>query len=114
MDATVSNLFYLGVDGGGNGDTKVYQGTGGHTWTLSPTMILDSTFGFSRQDQVVTGPDFELGNYRHGRARHPRHERTGSASGRHSAVRLRDGFSALGNNAGWNPLTATSAPTRSA
>jgi hypothetical protein len=103
MDATVSNLFYLGVDGGGNGDTKVYQATGGHTWTLSPTMILDSTFGFSRQSQVVTGPDFELGNYGADVLGIPG---TNGPDPRQAGIPQFDfeTFSALGNNAGWNPL----------
>ena len=55
MNAKVSNLFVLGTDGGGLGDTKVYQGTMGHTWTLSSTMILDSTFGVSRQAFPLAG-----------------------------------------------------------
>jgi hypothetical protein len=104
MDATVSNLFYLGVDGGGAGDTKVYQGTGGHTWTLSPTMILDSTFGFSRQDQVVTGPDFGLGNFGTDVLGIPG---TNGPDPRQAGIPQFDfdSFSPLGNNAGWNPLT---------
>ncbi len=114
MDATVSNLFYLGVDGGGNGNTKVYQGTGGHTWTLSPTMILDSTFGFSRQDQNVAGSRLRARQLRHRRPRHPRHERTGSASGRLS----RSSTSARSRRSATTPAgtrsNATSAPTRSA
>ena len=40
------------------GDTKVYVGSVGHTWTLSPTLVLDGNFGYYRQDQVVTGPDY--------------------------------------------------------
>jgi hypothetical protein len=62
LKANVGNLFYLGVDGGGSGDTSVYQPTVGQTWTLSPTLILDSTFGFSRQKQTVQAADFGLGS----------------------------------------------------
>jgi hypothetical protein len=29
----------------------------GHTWTISPTFLLDGTFGFNRYDQPVVGPD---------------------------------------------------------
>ena len=42
----------------GLGDTKVQNHSIGHTYTLSPTMILDGVFGFQRMDQVVTGQDF--------------------------------------------------------
>jgi hypothetical protein len=45
------------------GVTKVYQATGGTTWTMSPTLLMDTTFGFSRQHQHVYGPDFQAGNY---------------------------------------------------
>ena len=37
--------------------------TAGQTWTLSPTLLMDSTFGFSRQKQDVLGPDFNAGNF---------------------------------------------------
>ena len=30
----------------------------GHTWTLSPTLVLDGNFGANIQNQKVTGPDF--------------------------------------------------------
>ncbi len=58
LRAKVSNLFMLGYDGGGLGDTKVYVGTVGHTWTLSPTVVLDGSFGINQQNQTVTGPDY--------------------------------------------------------
>jgi len=50
--------FVLGFDQGSVGDTKVYVGGIGHTWTLSPTLVLDGNFGLNRQDQSVTGPAF--------------------------------------------------------
>ena len=34
------------------------MGTVGHTWTLSPTLVLDGNFGMQQQDQTVTGPDY--------------------------------------------------------
>jgi hypothetical protein len=108
MNATVGNLFYLGVDGNGNGDTKVYQSTFGHTWTLSPTLVLDSTFGFSRQDQTVVASDFELGFFGRDVLGLPG---TNGGNGafaddeRYAGFpEFNPGFSALGNNAGWNPL----------
>jgi hypothetical protein len=65
MDATVDDLTnYLGPDPNAEGDggfTKVWQFTMGQTWTISPTVLFDATFGFSRQDQDVLGPDFNAG-----------------------------------------------------
>ncbi|MGH9162396.1 MAG: TonB-dependent receptor, partial [Vicinamibacteraceae bacterium] len=108
MNAVVGNLFYLGVDGSGKGDTKVYQSTLGHTWTLGPTLVLDSTFGFSRQDQTVLASDFELGFFGRDVLGIPG---TNGGSGqfaddeRYSGFpQFNIGFSTLGNSAGWNPL----------
>jgi len=58
LDAEVVDNFILGFDNGSLGDTRVYVGGLGHTWTLSPTLVLDGNFGYNRQDQTVTGPDF--------------------------------------------------------
>jgi len=58
LDANVVDNFQLGFDEGAIGDTKVYNASMGHTWTLSPTLVLDGNFGYNRQDQVVTSPDY--------------------------------------------------------
>jgi hypothetical protein len=58
LDATVVDNFSLGFDNGSLGDTNVYLVSAGHTWTLSPTLLLDGSFGYYRQDQQVTGPDY--------------------------------------------------------
>jgi hypothetical protein len=50
--------YVLGFDNGSVGDTKIYVGGLGHTWTLSPSLVLDGNFGIDRQDQSVTGPDY--------------------------------------------------------
>ena len=67
MDATVDDLTnYLGPNPNASGDggfTKVWSFTAGQTWTLKPTLLLDTTFGFARQKQDVLGPDFDAGNY---------------------------------------------------
>ena len=67
MNAVVDDLTnYLGPDPNATGDggvTKVYQATAGQTWTLKPTLLMDMTFGFGRQNQTVLGPDFNAGNY---------------------------------------------------
>jgi hypothetical protein len=58
LDAEVIDNFSLGFDEGSLGDTRVYVAAVGHTWTLSPNLVLDGNFGMNRQDQEVTGPDF--------------------------------------------------------
>lgn len=58
LDAEVVERFQLGFDKGSVGDTRVYVVGVGHTWTLSPTMVLDGNFGANIQNQEVTGPDF--------------------------------------------------------
>ncbi|MEP7272114.1 MAG: TonB-dependent receptor [Acidobacteriota bacterium] len=58
LRANVVDNYSLGFDEGALGDTKVYVVSIGHTWTLSPTLLLDGNFGYNRQNQVVTGPDF--------------------------------------------------------
>jgi hypothetical protein len=62
LDAEVvggtSGEFILGFDEGSIGDTRTYVGTVGHTWTLSPTLVLDGNFGINRMEQQVTGPDY--------------------------------------------------------
>jgi len=58
LDAEVVDNFNLGWDNGSLGDTKVYVGAFGHTWTLGPSLVLDGNFGYFRQDQTVTGPDY--------------------------------------------------------
>jgi len=58
LDAEVVDNFNLGWDEGSIGDTRVYVGAVGHTWTLGPSLVLDGNFGYNRQDQTVTGPDY--------------------------------------------------------
>ena len=45
-------------DGSGTGDTKVRIGTLGLTWTLSPKLVVDGTFGMMRFDQTCLPPDY--------------------------------------------------------
>jgi hypothetical protein len=58
LRAKVIDNFSLGFDQGSLGDTKVYVGGVGHTWTLRSNLVLDGNIGMNRQDQTVTGPDF--------------------------------------------------------
>jgi len=57
-DAAVVDNYNLGWDEGSYGDTNVYVVSLGHTWTFSPTFLLDGNFGYYRQDQNVKGPDY--------------------------------------------------------
>jgi len=52
------NNFILGFENPSIGDTRTYVGTVGHTWTLSPTLVLDGNFGYLQMDQTVKGPDY--------------------------------------------------------
>src|SRR5206468_12586192 len=45
LRADVSDIFKLGYDKVGFGHTNIYVPTVGHTWTLSPTMVMDGTVG---------------------------------------------------------------------
>jgi hypothetical protein len=48
----------LGTKGNGPiGYTAVNIATIGHTWTISPSFLIDGTFGYTRYDQPVVGPD---------------------------------------------------------
>jgi hypothetical protein len=68
LDAEVVDNFILGFDEGSLGDTRTYVGTIGHTWTLSPSLVLDGNFGINRMEQTVTGPDYgnNVGTDRYG------------------------------------------------
>jgi carboxypeptidase family protein len=58
LQANVVDTFILGFDQGSVGKTKVYVIGAGHTWTLSPTLLLDSNFGYYRMNQNTSGPDY--------------------------------------------------------
>jgi hypothetical protein len=109
MNAVVDDLTnYLGPDPNADGDggkTKVYQLTTGHTWTLGPSLLLDGTFGFSRQKQEVLGPDFNAGNFGLDVLKIPGTNDQGIGDQRYAGYpQFETGFSALGNRDGWNPI----------
>jgi hypothetical protein len=109
MNAVVDDLTnYLGPDPNASGDggfTKVYQATAGQTWTLSPTMLMDTTFGFGRQDQHVFGPDFQAGNFGLDVLGIPGTNDQHSGDTRYAGYPVfNTGFSAVGNRDGWNPI----------
>ena len=114
MNATVDDLTnYLGPDPNASGDggfTKVYQATAGTTWTLAPTLLMDLTFGFGRQDQHVLGPDFQAGNFGLDVLRIPgtndQNSDTFDFRQRYAGYPQFNftTFSAIGNRDGWNPI----------
>ncbi|HET7697162.1 MAG TPA: TonB-dependent receptor [Vicinamibacterales bacterium] len=109
MNAVVDDLTnYLGPDPNAEGDggfTKVYQITGGQTWTMTPTLLMDMTFGFSRQKQDVYGPDFNAGNFGLDVLGIPGTNDQGIGDQRYAGYPQFDtGFSAVGNRDGWNPI----------
>jgi len=110
MNATVDDLTnYLGPDPNASGDggfTKVYQATAGQTWTLKPTLLMDMTFGFGRQDQHVLGPDFQAGNFGVDVLGIPGTNDQGTGDPRYAGYPQFNftTFSAVGNRDGWNPI----------
>ena len=109
MNAVVDDLTnYLGPDPnatGDGGDTKVYQATAGQTWTLKPTLLMDMTFGFGRQNQTVLGPDFNAGNYGLDVLGIPGTNDQGIGDQRYAGYpQFNTGFAAVGNRDGWNPI----------
>ena len=111
MDATVADLYYLPFDNAGGGDTNVYLGNIGSTWTLTPTTILDFTTGFNIMKHASQGPDFGT-NYgleefgipgsNSAGVTGPGSENLDFYSGMPA---FETGFSTLGNNATWTPVT---------
>ena len=113
MDAAVDDLTnYLGLDPNAEGDggfTKVYSLTAGQTWTLRPTLLLDTTFGFARQKQDVFGPDFNAGNFGLEVLGIPGTNDQGFAGQSYREryagyPNFATGFSNVGNRDGWNPI----------
>ena len=81
MNAVVDDLTnYLGPDPKASGDggfTKVYQATAGQTWTLSPTMLMDTTFGYGTAEAGRLRSGLPVRQLRPRDAGHSRHERPG-------------------------------------
>jgi hypothetical protein len=101
MQAKVSDIFKLGINGVVFGDTNVYVATVGHTWTLSSNTVLDGNIGMNRQDQTAQGGDFgtRFGSETFGLPG------TNGPDPRQSGMpTFETGMSALGNNDTWTPL----------
>ena len=111
MDALVHGDFSLGAAGGsclcaggglGDGSTLVQIAGIGQTYTVSPTLLIDGTFGWTRFGQAVEPPDLGT-NFGSDILGIPG---TNGPDPRESGMPplYMAGFSALGNPEGWNPL----------
>ena len=110
MDASVQDLFYLPFEAAGGGDTMVYLGTVGNTWTLSPTLIVDGNVGFNIMTHQSEGPDYGT-NYGLDVFGIPGTNSAGLTGAsattpeRHSGMPVfNTGLGVLGNNATWTPV----------
>ena len=106
MKALVDDLFTfpIGASDDDGGQTTVRQYTFGHTWSLSPTLLLDSSFGASTQDQFVSSPDFHLGNIGLDLGI-PGTNDQGRGDPRYAGMpQFSTGFTALGNTPAWSPI----------
>ena len=110
MQASVFDLFYLGLDGAGGGDTTTTVYTVGQTWTLSPTLLLDGSVGANVMQQSMTGPDYgtNFGLDVWGIPGLNSAGATGPGSAdldRYSGMPVIDpGLSTLGNSSTWTPV----------
>ena len=106
MKALVDDLFTfpIGASDDDGGHTTVRQYTVGHTWSLSPTLLLDSSFGAATQDQFVSSPDFHLGNMGLDLGI-PGTNDQGRGDPRYAGMpQFSTGFTALGNTPAWSPI----------
>jgi Carboxypeptidase regulatory-like domain/TonB dependent receptor-like, beta-barrel len=109
MTALVHGDFGLGDAGGecvcdggvGDGNTLVQIAGIGHTYTVSPTVLIDGTFGWTRFGQDVTPPDLGT-NFGLDVLGIPG---TNGPDPRESGMppMYISGYSDLGNNESWNP-----------
>ena len=106
MNALVDDLFTfpIGASDDDGGHTDVYQITAGHTWSLTPTLLLDGSFGTSIEDQFVSSPDFRLGNIGLDLGI-PGTNDQGRNDARYAGLpQFSTGFTALGGTPTWSPI----------
>jgi len=104
LKADVDDRFQLGFDQVAPAPTTVTAPVVGHTWTLSPTLILDGSFGVTYNEQSGLAPDYGT-NWGSDIWGIPG---TNGGDIRQSGQPLiSTGFSALGNNSTWNPYFYT-------
>jgi carboxypeptidase family protein/TonB-dependent receptor-like protein len=110
MNALVNGAFGLGEAGGeclcdggvGAGHTLVQLATIGHTYTVSPNLVIDGTFGWTRFGQNVQSPDLGT-NFGSDVLGIPGTNGPDPRESGMPAFNFSD-YSSLGNTEGWNPL----------
>ncbi|MCC6162636.1 MAG: TonB-dependent receptor [Acidobacteria bacterium] len=103
LKADVQDFFQLGFDGAGPTPTTVTAPVVGHTWTLTPTLILDGSLGVTLNKQEGIAPDYGT-NY----GLEWGIPGTNGPSPRESGMPLiSTGLSAIGNPSSWNPYFYT-------
>ncbi len=105
MNAVVDDLFTfpIGSSDDDGGDTKVHLITGGQTWSLGKSLLLDSAFGVSIFDQFCSSADFGLGMLGLNSGI-PGTNDQGRGDPRYAgSPEFRTGFTALGNTPTWSP-----------
>jgi len=105
MNALVDDLynFPLGQGDSDGGDTRVNLITGGQTWSLGKSLLLDSAFGASLFDQFCSAADFVLGNMGVDLGI-PGTNDQGRTDPRYAGMpEFRTGFTTLGNSPTWTP-----------
>ncbi len=110
MKASVTGQFALGAAGGGcvcdggagTGLTQTYLGTIGHTWTIGSGFVVDGNFSVQDRHHETTSPDYgkNIGLDVLGipGTNGPDIRQSGFPS-------INYGFTGLGNQAGWMPVT---------
>ncbi len=105
MNALVDDLFTFPlptVDGDG-GETKVHLITGGQTWTVGKSLLVDSSIGVSIMDQFCSSPDFALGMMGLNLGI-PGTNDQGRGDPRYAGMpQFSTGFQAIGNTPTWSP-----------
>jgi hypothetical protein len=106
MRALVDDLFTfpIGSSDDDGGHTNTYQVTAGQTWSMRPTLLLDSSFGLVFNHQFVSSPDFHLGNMGLDLGI-PGTNDQGRGDPRYAGMpQFSTGFTALGNTPTWSPI----------
>ena len=105
MNALVDDLFTfpLPTAEGDGGETKVHLITGGQTWSLGKSLLVDSSIGVSIMNQFCSSPDFALGMMGLNLGI-PGTNDQGRGDPRYAGLpQFSSGFTALGNTPTWSP-----------
>jgi hypothetical protein len=104
LDADVQDRFQIGFDQVAPAPTKVNAPVIGHTWTLSPTLILDGNFGVTYNEQEGLSPDYGT-NWGTDIWGIP--GTNGPDIRQSGQPQINTGLSAVGNFSSWNPYFYT-------